>query len=104
MEKRRVVFGFGVLYETAAEKLNKIPDIVKEVIEKEEGADLDRAHFKDFGDSSLNYEVVYYVGSSDYNQYMDIQQSINLSLKDRLEKEGIGFAYPTQTLFINKAN
>ena len=56
------------------------------------------------GDFSLNFEFVYYVHSADYTKYMDIQQAINLAIFEAFEKEGIEFAYPTQTLFVNKAD
>ncbi|MEE8131904.1 MAG: mechanosensitive ion channel family protein [Candidatus Paceibacterota bacterium] len=102
MEKRRIVFSFGVLYETSTEKVKKIPEIVKDIIDKEPNAELDRVHFKEFGDFSLNFEVVYYVTVPDYGKYMDTQQSINFTLKEEFEKEGIEFAYPTQTLFVKK--
>ncbi len=102
MKKRRVVFTFGVVYETPTKKLEKIPQLVKEIIDKVELADLDRVHFRQFGDFSLNFEVVYYVALGDYNKYMDIQQEINFALKEKFEKEGIEFAYPTQTIFVNK--
>jgi len=102
MEKRRIVFTFGVVYETPTEKLKKIPSIVKNIIDKIELADIDRVHFKEFGDFSLNFEVVYYLNTSDYKQYMDVQQEINLALKEEFEREGIEFAYPTQTIFLNK--
>ncbi len=102
MKKRRVVFNFGVVYETSTEKLKKIPVLVKDIIDKIDVAQLDRVHFKAFGDFSLVFEVVYYIDSSDYNLYMDTQQEINLALKERFEKEGIVFAYPTQTIFVKK--
>lgn len=103
MEKRRIAFTFGVVYETPSEKLEKIPNIVKNIVDKIELADIDRVHFKSFGDFSLNFEVVYYVNVPDYNKYMDIQQAINLAIKKELEKEHIEFAYPTQTIFLNKS-
>ena len=102
MERRRVQFSFGVVYDTSAEKLEEILKITKEIVDKIELAELDRIHFKEYGDYSLNYEVVYCVNTSDYNIYMDIQQEINLSLKKRFEKEGIKFAYPTQTVIVSK--
>lgn len=102
MEKRRVVFALGATYETPSEKLEKMPGIIKNIIDKANMAEFDRAHFKEFGDFSLNYEIVYYIDSPDYNQYMDTQESINLAIKEAFEKEGIEFAYPTQTLFVKK--
>lgn len=102
MQKRRIVFSFGVEYDTPVKKLKKIKGIVKKIISKVDGADLDRVHFKVFGDFSLNYEVVYFVKTGDYNKYMDIQEEINLKLKEEFENEKIGFAFPTQTIHLSK--
>jgi small-conductance mechanosensitive channel len=104
MERRRVVFKLGVVYQTPSRKLKMIPQIVKEIIEKQEDTVFDRGHFASYGDFSLNFEFVYYVSGSDYNKYMDIQQSINLTIFETFEKEEIEFAYPSQTLFVNKVN
>ena len=102
MKKRRIAFGFGVTYDTSVAKLKKAKEIVKEVIEKADRADIDRVHFKAFGDFSLNFEVVYYMKTGDYNEYMDTQEEINLGIKERFEKEGIEFAFPTQTIHLSK--
>ncbi|MCX9074514.1 MAG: mechanosensitive ion channel family protein [Candidatus Methanoperedens sp.] len=100
MEQRRVVFSFGVKYETSAEKMKNIPLIVKDIIGKIKLARIDRVHFFKFGDFSLIFEVVYYVATGDYNRYMDVQQEINLAIMERFEQEGIEMAYPTQTIRI----
>ncbi len=102
MERRRIHFTFGVTYQTKNEKLKKITEIVKKIFDKTELADLDRIHFKEFGNSSLNFEVAYYVNTGDYNKYMDVQQEVNLAIKESFEKEGIEFAYPTSTIFLSK--
>jgi small-conductance mechanosensitive channel len=102
MDKRRVVFKLGVTYQTTSQKLKAIPLIVKQAIESLEGASFDRGHFATYGDFSLNFEFVYYVTGADYTRYMDIQQAINLAIFEAFEQEQIEFAYPTQTLFLNK--
>jgi small-conductance mechanosensitive channel len=101
MTRRRVVFKFGVLYETTQDQLQVIPEIVQQAIEGIEQTAFDRAHFSEYGDFSLNFEVVYYVLSNDYNLYMNIQQQINLQLKQKFESRGIEFAYPTQVLYLS---
>jgi small-conductance mechanosensitive channel len=100
MSERRIVFSFGIVYQTPMEKLKAIKEIVSDIINKEEKARLDRVHFKEYGDSSLNFEVVYFVNDPDYNLYMDVQETINLEIFRRFQEEGIGFAYPTRTIFI----
>ncbi|MGA9533349.1 MAG: mechanosensitive ion channel family protein [Anaerolineales bacterium] len=100
MFERRVVFEFGILYETPLEKIEKVGSIVQNIIESMDKTRFDRAHFKQFGDSALNYEVVYFVLDPEFNVYMDIQQAINIELFRRFRAEGIEFAYPTQTLYV----
>lgn len=100
MSERRVLFGFGIVYQTPPEKLKRIPGMVKEIIGGMDDVRLDRAHFKGFGESSLDFEVVYYVKSPDYNNYMDCHQRIHLALMERFLTEGVDFAYPTRTLLI----
>jgi small-conductance mechanosensitive channel len=104
LQKRRKVFMLGVIYETPAEKLKIIPDIVKDIITEEEKSDYDRGHFKTFGDFSLNFEFVYYVLSPDYATYMDTQHNINMKIFNKFKEEGIEFAYPTQLVYVNKAD
>ncbi len=102
MEKRRVHFHFGVTYQTSVAKLKKIKQIVKDIFEKLDDADLDRVHFKAFGDSSLDFEVAYYVKAADFAKYMDCQEAINLELVEKFANEKIEFAYPTRTIFMEK--
>ena len=104
MNQRRILFTLGVTYETDPEKLKKIPSIVEEVINSVSMSRFDRAFFRDYGEFSLNYEIVYYVLSSDYSDYAVVQQNINLGLFERFLEEEIDFAYPTQTIHMNKVN
>jgi len=102
MAKRRIVFSLGLTYETPTEKLIKVPDIIKEIIESIEIAEIDRVFFKEFGEFSLNFEVVYWLKSSDYKGFVESQPKINLAIMEAFQKEGIEMAYPTQTVFVKK--
>jgi small-conductance mechanosensitive channel len=102
MEERRIVFMLGVTYGTSVEKLKTIPDIIRKIFDEEPLARLDRVHFAAYGDFSLNYEIVFFVNSPDYNQYMDVHQSVNLKIYEAFEQRGIEFAFPTQTIHLQK--
>jgi small-conductance mechanosensitive channel len=104
MYERRVLFTLGVTYQTPADKLKRIPAIVREAIEMQESVRFDRAHFQKYGDFALIFEIVYYVLSPDFNLYMDIHQAVNLFIYERFAEEEIEFAYPTQTLYVTSAN
>jgi len=102
MRERRVVFTVGVTYQTPLEKLAALPAALGDIVRAQERVRPDRAHFKSFGDSALLFEVVYYVLDADYNVYMDVQQAINLALVEHFQRQGIEFAYPTQTVYLGK--
>lgn len=103
MSERRAVFALGVTYDTPAEKLRRIPGMIREVIEAMDNTRFDRSHFKAFGPSSLDFETVYYMLVPDYNAYMDTQEAINLEVVQRLGDEEIELAFPTQTLYLQRA-
>lgn len=102
MTERRVVFSIGVIYQTSYDKLKTVPLMIREIIESQGQTRFERAHFSEFGNSSLNFEIVYWVENPDYNVYMDIHQAINLEIFRRFAEERIVFAYPTQTLYVNR--
>jgi small-conductance mechanosensitive channel len=102
MEKRRVAVNFGVIYGTSQEKMKRIPEIVKKIVDGISEIDFDRVHFKKFADSSLVFELIYFVSTSDYYAYMDQNQQLHLQIKEQFEKENIEMAFPTQTIHLNK--
>ncbi len=102
MQERRIVFTVGVTYQTPADKLEAIPGMIREIVEARERTRFDRSHFQAYGDFALVFETVYFMTVPDYAAYMDTQQAINLALYRKFAAEGIKFAYPTQTIFLNK--
>lgn len=100
LHERRIVFSFGVTYDATPAQLKEIPARVKSIVEESEGLRFDRAHFKAFAESSLDFEVVYIVLVPNYNQYMNEQQRINVRLKQEIEAMGVAFAFPTRTIVL----
>lgn len=102
MERRRIEFSLGVTYDTGIKKVEKIPQMIQEVIEATDNVEFGRTHFRRFGDSALEFEIVYHVTSGDYQLFMDSQHAINLGIMRAFDKAGIDFAYPTQTIYTKK--
>lgn len=101
MDQRRVVLTLGVTYDTAIEHIEAIPGMVREVVEEQSVARFDRAHFRGYGESALEFEVVYHIESADYGLFMDTQQAINLELLRSFREAGIEFAFPTRTVHVH---
>jgi small-conductance mechanosensitive channel len=102
MFERRITFSVGVTYDTSAEQVREIPQIIQHVVEQTPDVRFDRSHFKAFGDFALLFETVYFVLKPDYAVYMDAQQTIHLAIMKAFAERGIQFAYPTQTLFLKR--
>jgi small-conductance mechanosensitive channel len=102
-KERRIAFRIGVVYQTPRALLEQIPSMLRAAVEEQSSTRFDRAHFFEYGDYALVFEVVYYVLSPDYALYMDMQQGINLGIHRRFEEAGISFAYPTQELILRRA-
>jgi small-conductance mechanosensitive channel len=102
LKKRRIVLTLKVIAETPVEKLKKIPNIMASILKDVKLADLDRVHLKELGDFSIDFEVVYYIKTGDYNKYMDIQQQINYGILEEFAKEQVELAYPTQKILYVK--
>lgn len=102
MRERRVVFKLGVVYQTPPETLERIPEIIKDIVRAQSHTRFDRAHFFEYGDFALMFEVVYYVTGADYNLYMDTQQAINLAIYRAFRRAEVEFAYPTQELILRR--
>jgi small-conductance mechanosensitive channel len=100
MVQRRIVFSIDVEYGTPVETLERIPSMLRNIVEKQQPVTFDRAHFAAYKDWSLKFEVVYFVLSAEFNVYMDIQQKINFEIYREFERNKINFAFPTQSMII----
>lgn len=98
MAERRVVFKFGLAYGATPEQLEQVPVAVKRVIAGQEQARFDRAHFLGFSGASLDFEVVYWMRTPDYNAYCDVQQAINLEMMREFARIGVEFGVSSRTL------
>jgi len=103
LKEKRAVINFGVTYETPSTKLEKIPILIKDIIENVKEVRFDRCHFYRFDDSALSFETVFFVLNENYNIYMDKNQEICYKIKRTFEKEGVSMAYPTRIIYTPKA-
>lgn len=92
MNERRVALTFGVPQATGADAVAALPERLRSIVEGQDQVRFERAHFKGFGESSLDFEAIYWIATPDYKVFMDRQQAVNLALLKTLQDEGIGLA------------
>ena len=101
MHTRRMIYSLGVTYSTSVDQMKAIPAWVEQIIDAVPNASFNRCHFTEFGDSSLNLELVYYIDTRDYTTALNAQQAVNLGIMDRFAREGVDFAFPSRTLYLD---
>ena len=55
-------------------------------------------NFSEFGESSLDIQIVYFTAMPDWQKHMDVREGINLKIMRAVEARGLEFAFPTQTV------
>ena len=100
--ERRAQFRLAVSYATPADKAAAIPGLLRDAVTARQKTRFDRAHFKEFGENALIFEVVYIVLDPDYRVFMDVQQEINLEIMRAFAVEGIEFAAASRTFTIDQ--
>ena len=99
LRERRIVFTLNLALDSPPDRLQKIPQELRSIIESEQDVRFDRSHFSRIGSAALEFETVYYVTTANYTRYMDIQQDINLRIIQLLEREDLNLAVPVQKLW-----
>lgn len=102
MQERRVAYRIGIRYETPPDKARLVPELVRDIAAKHSEVRFDRTHFAAFGDFALIYEIVYFILSPDYSIFMNSQEQINFEIMDAFAQQDIRFAYPTQTVRLER--
>ena len=102
IEMRRKRFSLTITYETPVEKVRQIPKIIEEIIKKHKKTTFERAVLKEMQASNLEILISYVVESDDWLLAVKIHEQILLEILEVFAKEGIGLAYPTQTLYVKK--
>jgi MscS family membrane protein len=99
----RRIADLTITYDTPPEKVDRALEIVRGILDNHEGMHPDfppRVFFNDFNAASLNIRAVYWYHPPDYWNLMAFSEKFNKEVFQRFRKEGIDFAFPTQTLYL----
>ena len=103
-ERIRLLAILTVRYETMPDQLRYILVEIRKLLYSHERVtpDTPRVRFINFGAYSLDIEVVAYVDTTDWAEFLGIREDIFLRIMDIIEASGSGFAFPSQTLYMGK--
>jgi small-conductance mechanosensitive channel len=100
--EQRALATIRVGYATAADKLQAIPGLLEGIVREQQNVRFERCHLTAFGDSSLQFELSYFVQQPKLNPLLDLQQIVNFRIIDEFQRLGVEFAYPTQRVVVDR--
>ncbi len=98
-DERRFILRFGLVYQTPPETLERVPEMVREIVQRQEHARLVRCGLVAFSPSSLDFELEMRMATADYDLAFATRGRICIEILAAFHESGIHFAYPTQTSF-----
>lgn len=98
----RANFAVGITYDTPADRVRRAVQILEEIFKGHAKTADVVIHFNKFADFYLNIDILYWCRTTDWKEFCATLQELNLTIKERFDAEGIGFAFPTQTLYLRE--
>ena len=101
----RVKFHIGVTYETTPDQIKGIVTDIQEMINEHPKTNQDgRVRFQEFGSSSLDILVMYFVNSPKWGDLIDVKEDVNYRIMEIVKKHNSDFAFPSATVYLQKNN
>ncbi|MDP7430422.1 MAG: mechanosensitive ion channel family protein, partial [Flavobacteriales bacterium] len=102
---RRVKFNLGLTYNTTIEQIKAIVTDIQDMINEHEKTDQEgKARFQEFGGSSLDILVIYYVNSPKWDDLIDVREDVNYKIMEIVKKHNSDFAFPSTTVYLQQNN
>ena len=100
----RLATTLGLRYETTPEQLRHILVELRRLLYAHPMVSNDpaRVRFVGFGAFSLDLEIMAYVTTSDWAEFLGVREDLYLRMMDLVEASGTGFAFPSQTLYLGR--
>ena len=100
---RRVKFNIGLTYETAPEQIKAIVADIQDMINQHPKTNQEgKVRFQEFGSSSLDILVMYFVDSPKWNDLIDVKEDVNYKIMEIVKKHNSDFAFPSTTVYLQK--
>jgi MscS family membrane protein len=100
---RRVKFNIGLTYETSPHQIKAIVTDIQEMINLHEKTNQEgRVRFQEFGASSLDIMVMYFVDSTKWEDLINVKEDVNYKIMDIVKRHNSDFAFPSTTVYLQK--
>ena len=102
--QRRINEVIGITYDTSDEKITKAIEILKNILNNNEEITTNTVFLKQLNSSSIDIQIIAYIKYGDIDNFRRIRENIIIKILKEYKKEGIDFAFPSQTIYVNNEN
>jgi len=102
MGKRRIKMRLGLTYSTNTKQMQDILTELREMLKNHPDVHKDTimVHFDEFQDSSLSLFCYFFTNTTVWAKYLSVREDINLKIMKIVEQNGAGFAFPSQSIYV----
>jgi MscS family membrane protein len=95
----------GLTYDTGSKQIETIVKDIRGMLQAHPGISHKETllvNFDTFDESSLGIFIYAFAHTAKWDQYLEIREDINIKIMHIVEKNGSGFAFPSQSLYLEK--
>jgi MscS family membrane protein len=99
---RRAKFSISLTYDTPVAKMQAVCEEIRVAIASNDLTKSEPAQvrFAEFGESSLNIMILFFVEAVDWGEYNKIREEINFKIMHIVAAHQASFAFPTRTMHV----
>ncbi|DAB34797.1 MAG TPA: mechanosensitive ion channel protein MscS [Sulfurospirillum sp. UBA12182] len=104
MGKRRIKMRLGLTYATNTNQMNLILEQIRQMLKDHSQIHQDTImiYFDEFSDSSLSLFCYFFTKTTVWAEYLQVREDVNLKIMKIVEDNKASFAFPSQSLYIEK--
>ena len=104
---RRIYWTIGLEYNSTLDQIKKLTETISTYLNDSENFMVNDNYksfvrIEKFNDSSIDILVICFTSTKDWDKYLEIKEHLAMKIKDSVEKIGLNFAFPSQSVYIEK--
>ncbi|MBU9720525.1 MULTISPECIES: mechanosensitive ion channel family protein [Bacillaceae] len=105
MGKRQITFNLGITYTTPKEKIERCVQRIDDMLRNHDEIhqELIMVRFNAFNSSSLDIFLYFFTKTTQWEEFLRVREDINLRIMGILEEEAVSVAFPSRSIYMEKA-
>ena len=106
---RRINWIVGLEYSSTIEQIKKFTDFISDYLANSEDFTVNDdfkafVRLDRFNDSSIDILIYCFTSTNDWSTFLKIKENLAITIKSKIEELGLNFAFPSQSIYIEKNN